>query len=58
LRLDFRRNYEVWYTEACQVIKQLIPDRLNDFMLLYKNDKRKQTDQLTYTISDAIIGNE
>jgi hypothetical protein len=54
--LDFRRNYEMWYTEACQVIKQLIPDRLNDFMLLYKNDKRKQTDYLTYTISDAIIG--
>lgn len=54
--LDFRRNYEVWYTEACQVIKQLIPDRLTDFMLLYKNDKRKQTDYLTYTISDAIIG--
>jgi len=54
--LEFKRNYEVWYTEAYQVIKQIIPDRLTDFVLLYKNEKRKQLDPGTYTISDAIIG--
>lgn len=54
--LNFQRNYEIWYTEACQVIKQIIPERLNDFMLLYRNEKRKKTDFSTYTISDAILG--
>jgi len=54
--LEFKRNYEIWYTEALQVIKQIIPDRLNDFIILYKNDKRKQTDYSTYTISDALLG--
>lgn len=54
--LEFNRNYEVWYTESYQVIKQIIPDRLNDFTLLYKNEKRKLLDYATYTISDAIIG--
>lgn len=56
----FISNYEIWYTQALYVIKQLIPDRLNDFVLLYKNDKRKQLDASTYTISDALraIGNK
>jgi len=31
------------------VIKQLMPDRLDDFIKLYKNEKRKEVDHLTYT---------
>lgn len=35
-----------------QVVRQLLPDRYEDFVRQYKNDKRKETDSLTYTISD------
>ena len=39
-----------------QVILQRLPDRLDDFVLQYKNEKRKSMDALTYTISDYLIG--
>lgn len=55
---DFDTSYEVWYSKAFLAVKNFVPERLNDFVLLYKNDKRKQVDHLTYTISDAIIGVE
>lgn len=51
----FKRNYEQWYSEASSAIKQLIPDRLVDFKLLYKNDKRKNLEYLTYSVSDYLI---
>jgi len=53
---DFYSNYEPWYTAAHAVIKQIIPERLDDFVKLYKNEKRKEIDFLTYTISDCILG--
>ena len=53
---SFKEEYEKWYSEAQQVIKQVLPDRLDDFIKLYKNEKRKKTDYLTYTISDYLIG--
>lgn len=54
--VSFNLNYEVWYSEALLFVKMCIPDRLNDFVQLYKNEKRKNLDSLTYTISDAIVG--
>jgi hypothetical protein len=53
---NFKSSYETWYSESMQVIKQILPDRLNDFIHLYKNDKRKGIDYLTYTMSDYMIG--
>lgn len=53
---DFQREYEVWYSEALQYIKTFIPDRTNDFVALYKNEKRKELTFASYTISDAIVG--
>lgn len=32
--------YEPWYSEALPVIKTFIPDRLSDFILLYKNENK------------------
>lgn len=58
IKLDFNSNYEKWYSEAREVLKQLIPDRIKDFDALYKIDKRKEIDFSTYTISDALIGLE
>jgi hypothetical protein len=35
--LSFDSEYEIWYSEARNIIKQIIPDRLADFNALYKN---------------------
>lgn len=53
---EFISNYEQWYSRAYAVIKQILPDRLDDFQKLYRNDKRKEVDFLTYTISDCLLG--
>ena len=45
-------NYELWYTKAYALVKQLIPDRITDFTSQYSNPKRKDT----YFISDALRG--
>lgn len=39
-----------------QVVKHVLPDRLSDFVRQYKDEKRKQTDFLTYGVSDYMIG--
>ena len=53
---DFKMNYEQWYSKSYLVIKQFLPDRLSDFISLYKLDKRKEITYSTYTISDALLG--
>jgi hypothetical protein len=53
---DFKKVYQEWYTKSLAVIKQVIPDRLDDFIILFKNEKRKITDFQTYTMSDYLIG--
>lgn len=52
----FLMHYEQWYSKALSVIKQLTPDRFNDFTILYKNDKRKEITYSSYTLSDALQG--
>ncbi len=52
----FKENYERWYSLALRVVKQLLPDRVDDFIKQYKDEKRKQTDFLTYGVSDYMIG--
>ena len=54
---SLEKNYQRWYTEACAVIKQLLPDRLNEFKQLYHGDgKRKKVDVTTYNIQDWLNG--
>ena len=50
----FLVHYEQWYTKSQAIVKQLTPDRLADFNLLYSNPKRKQLDVGNYCISDAL----
>ena len=50
----FILHYEPWYSKAYAVMKQLAPDRLADFALLYSNPKRKNLEVGTYCISDAM----
>ncbi|HUT02984.1 MAG TPA: hypothetical protein VM163_03745, partial [bacterium] len=53
---NFKEEYERWYSLSMQVVKQVLPDRLSDFVRQYKDEKRKQTDFLTYGVSDYMIG--
>jgi hypothetical protein len=54
---SLEQNYQRWYTEACAVIKQLLPDRLHEFKQLCHGDgKRKKIDVATYNIQDWLNG--
>jgi uncharacterized protein YukE len=48
----FGSEYQRWYSESLEVVRQLIPNRLQDFRDLYKRDKRKDITYESYTISD------
>src|SRR5215467_14538923 len=53
----FERSYQRWYTEAYAVIRQLIPDRLQEFQELYKGSApRREISATTYTIQDWLNG--
>jgi len=47
---EFKREYQGWYTRALSVVKQLIPERLDEFTRLYY-DK-----DVTYTIARYLRG--
>ena len=50
-------HYQNWYTESCLVMKQLLPDRLDEFVHLYKGDgRRKNINIYTYNIQDWLNG--
>lgn len=50
--------YQSWYSKASQAIKQLQPDRLDEFKRLYIHDKKNLNDIsfITYGISDYYLG--
>jgi hypothetical protein len=52
------QRYQSWYTKALPVVRQLIPERYQEFQEQYKLEKRKDKEIsfLTYTISDYLIG--
>lgn len=50
----FLKNYEQWYSKAYSVIKVILPDRLNDFVRWYRDDKRKSVTRENYCVSDAL----
>ena len=52
----FEDEYNIWYSEALAVIKQLLPDREADFVMQYKDEKRKEVNHITYGIADYLLG--
>lgn len=58
LNAKFKENYHAWYNESLALIKQLVPERLEDFSSFYRLPKRKDSEIsiLTYTISDYLVG--
>jgi len=53
----FGGSYQNWYSEAHAVVKQLLPDRLDDFTRYYAIPKgRKEVVATNYTIEDYLQG--
>jgi hypothetical protein len=52
----FSDKYQDWYSESLVLLKQLLPDRLNDFKKLYEKPKTKRKDITyeNYTIEDHL----
>ena len=54
---SFEKDYQRWYTESHAVIRQLIPDRLEELEILYKGEaRRKEINSMTYTVQDWLTG--
>jgi hypothetical protein len=53
---DPRQAYQAWYSEALACVRQLLPDRVDDFIAYYKPLRpRKSIDGANYTMSDYMI---
>lgn len=54
---SFREKYQSWYSESLEIIKLLLPSRLNDFVRLYEKPKaRKNICYDNYVIEDFLQG--
>lgn len=54
---NFKSDYQAWFSKAQAVIKQILPDRLNDFNSFYEYPKpRKEITFQNYMIKDALQG--
>lgn len=52
----FGINYQGWYSECLALIKQLLPDRLQEFKALCERPpNRKEVSYVTYVIADSLI---
>jgi len=53
---SFINGYQQWYSEALILLKQLLPDRVSDFVRLYEKPKnRKNVTYENYMIEDALV---
>jgi hypothetical protein len=54
---SFRETYQSWYSEAKALIRQILPDRLEDFVRHYEKPKpRKDITHENYRIEDYLQG--
>ena len=54
---NFIEEYQTWYSEAKAVVRQLLPDRLSDFIRHYEKPKsRKEITYENYRIEDYLQG--
>ena len=54
---SFKEDYQSWYSETKVLIKQLLPDRLSDFVHYYEKPKpRKDITYESYRIEDYLQG--
>lgn len=54
---SFSEEYQSWYSESLELVRQLSPSREDDFVSYYKPIKnRKELNYETYTVSDYLQG--
>ncbi len=56
---SFDDSYQRWYSEAVAVVRQLLPQRLNEFEALYRGEPRRKPSDInvaTFTIQDYLTG--
>ena len=55
---SFTNGYQAWYSESLALLRQLLPDRVSDFIKLYEKPKasRKEITYENYVIEDALQG--
>lgn len=54
---NFRTKYEEWYSEGLALLRQLLPDRVGNFISLYEKPKtRKEISYGNYVIQDYMQG--
>lgn len=52
---SFNKDYQSWYSESQILVKQLLPNRLDDFISFYKKPKnRKEISYENYVIEDGL----
>ena len=55
-KATFKDQYQKWYNASLAVIKQLLPDRVSDFVSAYHQDTKKEKNLTNYGIEDYILG--
>lgn len=55
-KATFKDRYQKWYNASLAAIKQLLPDRVTDFVTAYHSDVKKEKDLTNYGIEDYILG--
>ena len=54
---NFKRDYQAWYSEALALVKQILPDRLQDFASYYEFPRvRKDITFQNYMVRDYLQG--
>src|ERR1035438_264075 len=54
---SFKEAYQPWYSESKALVRQLLPDRLSDFVRFYEKPKsRKEITHANYVIEDYLQG--
>ncbi len=54
---SFISDYQTWYSEVLVLLKQLLPDRVDDFVRLYKKPETREIVTFeNYVIEDALVG--
>ncbi len=55
-RATFRNKYQKWYNASLAAIKQLLPDRVGDFVAAYRQEVKKEKTITCYGIEDYLLG--
>lgn len=51
----FKQDYQHWYSESLVLLRQLLPDRINDFVKLYEKPKTRKTIEYgNYVLEDYL----